>query len=208
MENSRSSTALAAIVAIAFLCMGLWLFEIIAIKNWDSMAWLKQRLYSPFIIIPITVWAYILPFYLEQKVTIKASLLPFIILCVVANICFTIGKRLCFALYNNYAFDGLQSYSILIISAFALFALLGFTCWFVANLNMGNTRKRNTVFITLLLIFTVPLSLFTVQLIPALGQGDDWIDAVKMGYPVFWITIFMGVSGIFISRQNLFVPKY
>jgi hypothetical protein len=188
--------------------MGVWLFEIVAIKTWDSMAWLKHRLYSPLIIIPFTVWAYILPFYMERKVDLKGTLVPFVILCAIAVICFTIGKRLCFALYNNYDFDGLESYSILILSAFALFALLGFTCWFVANLRMGNTRKRNTVFITLLLIFTVPLSLFTVQLIPGLGSGDDWIDAVKMGYPVFWITVFMGLSGIFISRQNLFVPKY
>lgn len=208
MNNFKTPSVLVFIMAMALLCMGVWLFEIIAVKTWDSMAWLKHRLYSPFLIIPIAVWTYILPFYFEQKVTLKAALMPFIILCAVSTLCFTIGKRLCFALYNNYDFDGLQSFAILMLSAFALFALLGFTCWFVANLSMGNTRKRNTIFITLLLIFTVPMSLFTVQLIPGLGIGDDWIDAVKMGYPVFWITLFMGISGVFVSRQNLFLPKY
>ncbi len=208
MEQTRSLTALLLVSVLAVISMGLWLLEIVVIKDWDSLRWLTERLYSPFIITPITVFSFIIPFILKEKITFKRSIMPFVILTLVAVVCFTLGKRLCFKIYEANYFDPMERYRILILSAIALFLFLALTCWFVSNSFMGDNPMRNVVFITVLLVFTVPLSLFSVEIIPGLGTGDDWVDAVKMGYPVLWITFLMGVSGIFISRQNLFVPKF
>ena len=63
-------------------------------------------------------------------------------------------------------------------------------------------KKINVLFITLLLLLIIPLSLLTIQIYTGFGHGTDWIDAVKMGYPIFWTTMFLGLIGLIISSQK------
>jgi hypothetical protein len=49
---------------------------------------------------------------------------------------------------------------------------------------------------------TIPLSLITILLIPGFGHQTGWIDAVKMGYPVFWVTVLLGVAGVWIKERK------
>ena len=72
----------------------------------------------------------------------------------------------------------------------------------MSNVWMKKNKKANAIFIDLFALLTIPLSMISVKVIPGFGSGSDWIDAVKMGYPVFWMIASLGISGLMISKQK------
>ncbi len=46
------------------------------------------------------------------------------------------------------------------------------------------------------------LAIITVYFIRGFGPNYDLIDAIKMGYPQFWVCILLGLSGVFIIAKN------
>jgi hypothetical protein len=43
-------------------------------------------------------------------------------------------------------------------------------------------------------LLILPLSLVTIQVVPALHNETDLINAVKMGYPAFWSVLLIGIA--------------
>ncbi len=66
-----------------------------------------------------------------------------------------------------------------------------------------NKRKRVPAYLLLLLAFLVTpfLSMVSIKIWPGFGTGTDWVDAVKMGYPVFWTTLTLGLTGFLIKLK-------
>jgi hypothetical protein len=57
-------------------------------------------------------------------------------------------------------------------------------------------RKQQLVLFILSAFLMFILGNITVFFIHGFGNSDTLVDAVKMGYPQFWICVLMGLSGI------------
>ncbi len=119
-------------------------------------------------------------------------------------ICFYLGKQLCYEMYSRFGWLSGTSTEIILIpfQGLALFIFLGLSYWLTAHKLLKKNKKINVFFITILLLLSIPLSLLTIQINSGFGSGTGWVDAVKMGYPVFWITMLLGLSGLLITRQT------
>ena len=201
------SKTVAIIFFLSAVGMSMWLFEIFEIKGWYSLNWLSGQLYSPFIDALLAVVAFITPLITTKQTSTKNIILPIVILYTVNIICYLVGRQLCYTLYCRYCFWTTKEIALILIIAFILFVFLGVAYWFVTDKFISQNKKINILLITIFTLMTIPLSLFTIRIYSGLGTGSDWVDAVKMGYPVFWIIFVLGLSGIIIARQINYLSK-
>lgn len=203
MITGRIWISLIIIFFFSILGLCFWLYEIVEIKTLFGLTWLSEPLYSPFLAALFSVFAFMTPFFVNKQLTIKKALVSIIILYTINIICFQIGKQLCFEMYSRFSwFSETTSTTLLIpVKGLFLFIFLSFAYWLTTHKLIKENKKINMVFITALLLLTIPLSLLTIQINSGFGSGTGWVDAVKMGYPVFWITMLLGLSGLMITRQ-------
>lgn len=207
MTTRNLWTTMTVIFLLSIVGMGLWLFEILQIKSWYGLNWLSGSLYSPHIATFIAVFAFMTPLIISRQVAIKKIVTPTFILYAASILCFEVGKQLCYKLYCRFCFWTTIDIVIILSIAFTLFIFLGLSYWLTTQTLIKRNKKVNILYTTTLLLLTIPLSLVTVQVNPGFGSGTGWVDAVKMGYPIFWITIMLGLSGIIIAVQNPLIAK-
>ena len=203
MTTRKIWTSLIIIFVFSILGLGLWLCEIVEIKTWNSLNWLRGQLYSPFIAILFSVFAFMTPFFVNRQLTSKKTIVSIIIFYTTNIICFEIGKQLCYVMYSRlWWLSGTTTDIILmVIIALSLFIFIGFSYWLTTHKFIKKNKKINMLFTTLLILLTIPLSLLTIYINTGFGSGTDWEDAVKMGYPIFWTTMLLGLIGLIIARQ-------
>ena len=202
MTTRNISIAMTIILILSTIGMSVWLFEILKIKSWYGLNWLSGQLYSPYIATLIAVFAFMTPFIFNKQTTTKKIILAIIILYAANMLCFEAGKQLCYAMYCSFCFRTSKDSIFLFTIATTLFAFLGFAYWFVTNKLIKKNKNINMLTITLLALAVIPLSLLTIQVNTGFGTNTDWIDSVKMGYPIFWTITALGLSGILIAKQK------
>lgn len=178
----------------------LWLIEIINFKGWYSLNWLNETLYSPYLIILVSVFAFIVPFITTNQLSIKKITRPVILLYLVSLISYQSGKHLCYTLY---AF-GDWTDNLLLLGTMALipFLLHALVYWYVTHRIIKTSTPSKAVYFVMFNILVVPLSMISILINSGFGSGTDWVDAVKMGYPVFWMTLMLGLMGIIAAWQK------
>ena len=196
MKSQKSFTAIAIIIIAAILNISIWLFEIVVIKKWASLNWLKPPLYAPYAIALLTTIAYLAPIQLHYRASRMKQLISGAGLYFFSLTEFYAGKQLCYALYSRFWIITKIDLAIGCMAIGLLFAGLAAACFLSSrHLNREISRKFIPTNIVLF-ICVIPLSLLSIKLIPGYGAGSGWIDAVKMGYPAFWITILLGVAAL------------
>lgn len=207
MTTKQTLISFLTITFLSLLGTGLWLYEIVQIQTWHSLAWLYNQLYSPFIVTLLTVTSFLTAFIVTKTFTsIKKLIIALTLLYLVSGICYWTGKTLCYFIYHFWAPLGY----ILVTTAFfavAILGTLGFLYWLILQELIRTSKKANILLISFLAFLSLPLSLLTIQLFEGFGSGNHWEDAVKMGYPIFWITMLLGGAGIIIARQPKLAPK-
>jgi hypothetical protein len=200
-RNLWTTTTITFILSTAG--MSFWLYEILEIKGWYSLNWLSGQLYSPYIATLFSVFAFMTPFFINRQLTAKKTIICIIIFYMTNIICFQIGKQLCYTIYSKFwLLSSVTTDLILILLiALVLFIFIGLSYRLTTHRLIRKNKKINMLFITLLLLLSIPLSLLTIQINRGFGSGTDWVDAVKMGYPIFWTTMLLGLIGIIIARQ-------
>ena len=204
MRIEKNLISAILIFFLSSLGMALWLYEIVEIKTWNSLSWLNGQLYSPFLATLFSVFSFMTPFFINKKLTVKKAIIPFIIFFTINIICFQIGKFLCYKMNSKCWWlsnkGTINNTIVMILTALSLFIFLGFSYRLTTCKLMKMNKTINTFFITFLLLLAIPLSLLTIQINPGFGSGTDWVDAVKMGYPIFWISMLLGLIGIILAR--------
>lgn len=191
------------ILAFSIVGISLWLFEIVQMKGWYSLSWLHETLFAPYIVTILAVLAFLIPFQVYGFMNFRKTLFPALILYVISIVCYEVGKYLCFKFYTSfYEFTMLELISMSSISLL-LFLILGLSYWLVSNVWIKKSRRTNILYIALSTLFTIPLSMLAIRIFPCFGSGTNWIDSVKMGYPVFWMIASLGISGLMISKQKI-----
>ncbi|MCD6067594.1 MAG: hypothetical protein K0S33_2420 [Bacteroidetes bacterium] len=189
------------VLLLSVSALVLWLLEITQIKGWHGLNWLNGVLLSPYIIACIPVFSFLTPFLIrKQTLSIKKTILAAVLLYGSSILCFEIGKQISYLIYCRFCFFNPW---ILLLIAFFTFLLCGFLYWLITNMLLQKTKWYKLFIIGLTAILVIPVSLASIHFFPGLGTQDGWVDAVKMGHPVFWITILFGASGFILSRQKI-----
>lgn len=198
--------SLILIVSLALTGFRIWLYEILVVKGWYGLNWLsKGSIYSSYLITLLVVFAFMLPFILYRHIAIRKFFFLTILFYLISVIYYEVAKQAtCTFLFGRCSasiFHSNKFLGYLFIPSIFILPFFGRVYWSIVNKFIFKNKKSNRHIISTLVFLTIPFSLLTIQIDPGYGSGTDWIDAIKMGYPVFWITIFFGLSGVFIARQ-------
>lgn len=184
---------------IVSLC--LWLAEILLVKKWHGLGWLDGYMSSLFVIIPLVCLTYMIPMVYRQKIYFPKIVACFICICLLAFASFELARSFFYAIYDKLYFlvlaDSSLHYKNLMTGVLLPLLLTGTGFYLAVNYLLFKISKWTMLLIIGAVILSVFLGLLTIQVIPGFGSGTNFADAVKMGYPVFWISLLFSISGWF-----------
>ncbi len=202
MKNTAREV-LQTVVLILFLAgtaNTLWLAEVIWMTGWEGLSWLWQPQYSAYTGVALAVSAYLLPFILIGKVTGPRLWISAVELFFSGVVAFLIARNILYGLYGGMAVLTISP-NLLYLMLAALLALAAGSFYLTTQRRLARTGISYYFWLFAALGAPVALSLLTVQVFPGLGSGATLADAVKMGYPLFWIVLCLGaVSLLGVSR--------
>lgn len=201
MNRSETIRVLVFIVIMALQANAIWLYEIAVVMGWHSLSWLYRPLYSPLIISLFPAVAYLVGMsVLSLPVQNKARRAGFAALLYLVNILFYfVGKQYCYMSFGRFGWWWLSlPFGVLI--GLVIFLLLGASYYLVTKQFFAIGDRKVILIISAVCFMVVPASLVTFILIPGLGGPGSFVDGVKMGYPVFWITLLLGICGTLTRR--------
>lgn len=201
MNNKKLTLLGVLFLLLALVGWSSWIYEIDVVIGWNSLEWLDRPLYSVFVATFFSTLAFVVPFLVVRNFQITPAILWFSVWLYGGSLTsFYAGKNLCFEVYQSSFYDKLQVYYYLIVTGGLFIGFGGYVWWFTHRFLF-----RNPAFNSLLLAFaasmSIPLSLITVRICPGFGSSSGWVDAVKMGYPIFWTILLMGCSGMWIAQK-------
>ncbi|MCP4437335.1 MAG: hypothetical protein GY810_00010 [Aureispira sp.] len=182
------------------LSLLIWLYEINSIIGWNSLEWLNQELYSIYIITLLVVISYLLPIAKISQVGMARVLVCGLTMYGAAIGGFILARGVFYDLYNKIP-ESINHYAWSIWKLFAIVLLVAIVFFLLKQWLLDATDRFHILTLIVALIAVVPMSLITVEYIPGFGVEDHFVDAVKMGYPVFWINVLLGITSFFMSRK-------
>lgn len=197
MTKQEIKQALIGIFLLAILAEVLWLYEIVVRIGWVGIEWLKQELYSVWGICLCAATAYILPLIIKYKLIDGKVILTWLSLICLNIAVFYFGETVLRKLFSPLI--ALLSFGeSLKIRLFGLFAVsvFAFGYYQITDKLILKVRKQQVILFLLSVVLMFILGNMTVFVIRGFGQGSSLVDAVKMGYPQFWICILLGLSSI------------
>ena len=197
MTKEEIKQAVIGIFLLAILAEAIWLYEIIAQIGWVGLEWLKRDLFSPFVICTCAATAYIVPFIVKYRLIDGKVILTWLSLVCLNFSLFYFGEIVLRKLFSPLI--ALLSFGESItIRLFGLFAVASFAFGYyqITDKLIIKVRKQQVVLFILSAVLMFILGNITVFIIRGFGHGDSLVDAVKMGYPQFWICILLGLSSI------------
>ena len=197
MTKEEIKQALIGILLLAILAQAIWLYEIVVKIGWTGIEWLKRELFSPWGVSVCAATAYILPFIVKYKLIDSKVILTWLSLICINIAVFYFGEIVLKKLFSPLI--TLLSFGESIkIRLFGLFAVGFFTFGYnqITDNLILKVRKQQVVLFLLAIFLMFILGSMTVFVLRGFGQGSSLVDAVKMGYPQFWICILLGLSSI------------
>ena len=192
LNNNRE---LLLVFLLATLSLGLWLGEVVFLKQWASLHWIRKEMYSVYPICLIVVFSTLLPIIVRYGIDIKRLLIAISLMFVISIYSFTLARGGIFTLHGKLAFlDFDPNFYYMMRKLISAFLLTIFGFHFVINTFLIRMSYWNILFNAVSLILLIPTSLVTILVLPSINGHQDYIHAVKMGYPMFWLVISMYLS--------------
>lgn len=187
--------------ALAVSAWGLWISEILYFTGWNSLNWLRKSLFSPYLILILFTFSFLNPILQIRRTEEKLNPVFPALIFAAALICFFSSEVLMKLSYCRSCFLSETQiwliYSGLVSDCF----IFGFVIQRITENYSGKMPRGFGVIIALGTVFAAVLSMATVQIFPGYGKGKDWVDAVKMGYPVFYSVLLTGLSSVWASLK-------
>jgi hypothetical protein len=195
MQKTELRLSIILIVAFAIISQAIWLIEIARKIGWAGTSWLKQDLYTPFIICLFVALAYIAPFWASYRKIDTRLVLTTLTFYMLNLSCYLLSDVVFKGLHNNPT-------ALLQILRISLFFIFTGGYYYVTNELIMPLKKEYSLVFLLCIALMFGLGFVTVFFIRGWGTGYGLVDAVKMGYPQFWICILLGLSGMFFISKN------
>jgi hypothetical protein len=207
MKYIASNIMKAILIAIlsGLLCNCLWILEIIQIKGWTGLNWLSGYMNTVILIIPLTVLAFILSLRLFEKVLLKNLITSFLLLSIISWISYEIAREFLYEINSRFfGFSNSLTISIIIVLTGILVPNLFYSIgyYYITNRFLIKIQKMTILLFFGSIVFSIIFGLITLNINSGFGSGTTFIDSVKMGYPIFWLNIFLGLIVIIIIKMN------
>ncbi|MCE3225726.1 MAG: hypothetical protein K0S32_277 [Bacteroidetes bacterium] len=201
MTSKRFIISLVLIFILSLTAWGIWIWEILYRPGWEGLNWLFVTLYSPYISLLIAAIACSVPFIGREQTVTTNILFSVLFFYIINLICFEAGKFVNFNIYRRWFISGSEA---LILSSIVvlIFPFLVLMYWMVIHKLLKKNKESNMPIILLFSLATFPLSNITIHINSGFGTGTNWVDIVKMGYPIFWMSFLMGTSSLMIAKQK------
>lgn len=189
-------------IAIGACCLLLWWYELHALIGWQGMGWVRESLTSVYIITGLVVFVFLLPILVELNMSIIWLVIYGLLLYGASLGAFFTAKAVFYTLHA----EALVTNDHQMI-AFSIWKLMGIAIALSAVyfIPMRHFHKKtdgmHVLTILVAIISVVPASLISVENLPLWGAKMAFVDAVKLGYPVFWIPIFLGLLSTAAAKE-------
>lgn len=187
-------------ILLGTLSIAIWLYEINSIVGWNSLDWLSQELYSVYIITFLAVASYLLPSAKISNVSTTKVLACGITMYLAAIGAFVLARGVFYDLYSRVP-ESINASTWSIWKLFGIVSLVAVVFFLLKQWFLDATDRFHILTLVVALIAVVPMSLISVEYVPGFGVDDHFVDAVKMGYPVFWTNVLLGVTSFLMSRK-------
>ncbi len=167
-------------LVLALTAYGIWSFEIHQIIGWQSVKWLYRPLISPWLIALIAAIAAISPFLIYKKVQINSKTI------LAAVILFGVG-----ILSYYFAEMGFKMWFGGLYILVSVVALSGLVFYLTTHFLI---KKIKAIYILGVWAAIIGSYFFSIALSP------NWVDAIKLGYPFFFIVLNVGVVSTFVAQ--------
>ncbi len=197
MTKEEIKQALIGILLLAFLAEAIWLYEIVVKIGWTGLEWLKRDLFSLYVVCTCAATAYIVPFIVKYRLIDGKVVLTWLSFICLNIVVFYFGETVLKKLFSPLIVF-LSLGENIKIRLFGLFAVGAFAFGYyqITDKLILKVRKQQIVLFILSVVLMFVLGNITVLVLRGFGHGDSLVDAVKMGYPQFWICVLLGLSGI------------
>lgn len=195
-----------AVTGFALAAITLWLSEIIWQVGWSGTAWLWSEQYAVFGVILFGVFAYLVPIKMIIEKPWKKLWQPALELYLIGVIVFFIVKSVLYSLFSPMAIFNLRP--LILWSMLAVLMLTATSSLFyVTRNNLYPVRKIFILIVIGGLVLANVLSLLSAYLFLDLSSFEAVLfESVKIGFPFFFVVLFMGLFSIF-STQKLRVVE-
>lgn len=181
--------------------MLLWQYEIYSIHFGQGLYWLNKSLISPYIITLFVITSFLMPFILKKEFRFIKIIAAGISLYGISLFCFLAGKELNYILYCRLCWWTTSNLILLLLFGILIFVIFGFGYWLTICKLLQPIKKSGIILISVITLSVIPLSLLTSKIFPLFHQ-TDWVNTVKSGFPVFWITFLIGITGIILVNSK------
>lgn len=174
--------------------IGAWWYELHIVIGWEGNAWLDLPLRTIYGLLFLVVMTFLIPLMVELK-------MPFLWGFLYALLLYAVSYWAFFAAYN--LFEQLYSQGVAARDerqiAFSIWKLLGIvittaSVYFVPLRHfLRTTDGMHVLTIMVAFISVIPASIICIEHLPLWSTKTAFIDAVKVGYPMFWTPIFLGL---------------
>jgi hypothetical protein len=201
MTKIALKQSLLIILALAVTSIASWLFEMTKVVGWSSLDWLQADLVSPYLICCLAAVCFMTPIVLKYQKIDSKIVLTFLSLSLVNIIAFFLAETFLKGVFNRLSFFGEDSnFYFLGIVTFIGFAV---SYYFITHYLIVNMPKLFILLFATSEVLMFVLAMITAYFIRGFGNNSYIADAVKMGYPQFWICILLGLCGVFILSRNV-----
>ena len=201
MTKIELKQSLFIILSLAVTSIAIWLFEMTKVVGWSSLDWLQADLISPYVICCLAAICFMTPIVLKYRKIDSKIILTFLTLSLINIATFFLAETFLKGVFNRLSFfSEKNSFYALGLITFIGFAL---SYYFVTHYLIVNMPKLFVFVFATSEILMFLLAMITAYFIRGYGNNGYIADAVKMGYPQFWICILLGLCGVFILSKNV-----
>lgn len=189
-------------VFIGVISLLMWWYELHEVVGWEGYAWVYHPLRSIYVISFLIVVAFILPMRMELKMPIGWTVFYMLLLYGTSIGTYFLAKQIFYTLYTKGLIAG--DNKIITLSIWKLLAtvILLSTIYFIPMRHFHKTTDgMHVLTIMIAIISVVPASLICMEQLPLWSRETAFMDAVKLGYPIFWMPIFLGLLSTAAAKE-------
>ena len=198
MENinltKRDIALLITPILVGAVCILIWWYELHQVIGWQGEKWLRNDLRGIYVITFLIVATFLLPLVVELRMPAMWGGIYTVLLYITGITAFFVARHVFMILYTKGLIMGDER-----LIAYSIWKLLGIVIivaivFFIPMRHFHKTTDgMHVITIMVALISVVPASIICVENLPLWDSQIAFMDAVKVGYPVFWVPIFLGL---------------
>jgi hypothetical protein len=187
---------------VGAVCLLLWMYELHQVIGWQGVKWLRQPIQSVYVITFLIVLTFLLPLIVVLKMPIGWTLFYTILLYGASLVAFFSARAMFHTLYTRGLVLGDEA-----LIAYSIWKLLGIVILLsiIYFIPMRHFHKKtdgmHVLTIIVAFISVIPASIICVETIPLWNHRAAFLDAVKIGYPAFWVPVFLGMLSTAAAKE-------